>query len=169
MLRACTATTEPCPARRHRLAACSRTGPCGEIGRRIRLKIERRKACWFESGQGHHIREIAVRWEQRGTPGNAVGCSSLDPLDNVLQMFSPQQPVGGMGNISAGDRVSAFSRRLRPMRTMPDGSRRPVKFDGIRGDYVIDRKWKFVTEAHARAQIVRQSDVSTQHRLIGVA
>ncbi len=25
------------------------------------------------------------------------------------------------------------------MRTMPDGSKRPVKFDGVRGDYVIDR------------------------------
>lgn len=54
------------------------------------------------------------------------------------------------------------------MRTMPDGSRRPVKFDGVRGDYVIDRKWKVINAPHARAQIVRQSDVSTQHRLIGV-
>ena len=29
-------------------------GPCGGIGRRARLKIEFRKECWFESGQGHH-------------------------------------------------------------------------------------------------------------------
>lgn len=27
------------------------------------------------------------------------------------------------------------------MRTMPDGSKRPVKFDGIQAEYVIDRKW----------------------------
>jgi hypothetical protein len=30
--------------------------PCGGIGRRARLKIEFRKECWFDSGQGHqHI------------------------------------------------------------------------------------------------------------------
>jgi hypothetical protein len=27
--------------------------PCGGIGRRARLKIEFRKECWFDSGQGH--------------------------------------------------------------------------------------------------------------------
>src|ERR1700722_13289118 len=30
-------------------------GPCGGIGRRARLKIEFRKECWFDSGQGHQI------------------------------------------------------------------------------------------------------------------
>src|SRR3954454_14250859 len=28
-------------------------GPCGGTGRRARLKIEFRKECWFDSGQGH--------------------------------------------------------------------------------------------------------------------
>ena len=28
--------------------------PCGGIGRRARLKIEFRKECWFDPGQGHH-------------------------------------------------------------------------------------------------------------------
>jgi hypothetical protein len=31
-------------------------GPCGGIGRRARLKIEFRKECWFDSGQGHQSR-----------------------------------------------------------------------------------------------------------------
>src|SRR6478735_673308 len=31
-------------------------GPCGGTGRRARLKIEFRKECWFDSGQGHHSR-----------------------------------------------------------------------------------------------------------------
>lgn len=53
------------------------------------------------------------------------------------------------------------------MRTMPDGSKRPVKFDGIQGDYVIDRKWKVVDAPRARAQLLRQSEVLAQHRLIG--
>jgi hypothetical protein len=30
--------------------------PCGGIGRRARLKIEFRKECWFDSGQGHQER-----------------------------------------------------------------------------------------------------------------
>lgn len=30
------------------------------------------------------------------------------------------------------------------MRTMPDGSKRPVKFDGVQGEYVIDRKFRVV-------------------------
>ena len=54
------------------------------------------------------------------------------------------------------------------MRTMPDGSKRPVKFDGIQGDYVIDRKWKVVDAPRARIQLLRQSEVLAQHRLIGI-
>ena len=54
------------------------------------------------------------------------------------------------------------------MRTMADGSKRPVKFDGIQGDYVIDRKWKVVDAPRARAQILRQSQVLAEHRLIGL-
>ena len=54
------------------------------------------------------------------------------------------------------------------MRTMADGSKRPVKFDGIQGDYVIDRKWKVVDAPRARAQLLRQSKVLAEHRLIGV-
>jgi hypothetical protein len=33
--------------------------PCGGIGRRARLKIEFRKECWFDSGQGHQIEKIS--------------------------------------------------------------------------------------------------------------
>jgi hypothetical protein len=53
------------------------------------------------------------------------------------------------------------------MRTMPDGSKRPVKFDGIRGEYVIDRKWKVVDAPHARAQVRRQTQALSEHRLMG--
>lgn len=53
------------------------------------------------------------------------------------------------------------------IRTMPDHSKRPVKFDGIQGDYVIDRKWKIVNAPRSRAQVVRQADVLAQHRLLG--
>ena len=35
--------------------------PCGGIGRRARLKIEFRKECWFDSGQGHHPPSLKLR------------------------------------------------------------------------------------------------------------
>ncbi|KQS03233.1 hypothetical protein ASG11_02300 [Sphingomonas sp. Leaf357] len=53
-------------------------------------------------------------------------------------------------------------------RTMPDGSKRPVKFDGVQGDYMIDRKWGVRDAARGRAQAVRQSEVLAQHRSIGL-
>ncbi len=53
------------------------------------------------------------------------------------------------------------------MRTMPDGSKRPVKFDGVRGDFLIDRKWSVSGKPRAIGQILRQSEVLAQHRLIG--
>jgi hypothetical protein len=52
------------------------------------------------------------------------------------------------------------------MRTLADGSMRPVKFDGIQGDYVIDRKWSVVDRPRARAQLLRQSQGLAEHRLI---
>lgn len=43
-------------------------GPCGGTGRRARLKIEFRKECWFDSGQGHQsgIRPALRKIEKRG-------------------------------------------------------------------------------------------------------
>ncbi|MEG3125005.1 hypothetical protein [Sphingomonas sp. GB1N7] len=54
------------------------------------------------------------------------------------------------------------------MRTMPNGSKRPVKFDGVQGDYVIDRKWGVRDAPRALAQLKRQSEVLAQHRVIGI-
>jgi hypothetical protein len=55
-------------------------------------------------------------------------------------------------------------------RTMPDGSKRRVKFDGREGggEYPIDRKLGVSGKPRSVAQILRQSDVLAQHRLIGI-
>jgi hypothetical protein len=42
-----------------------------------------------------------------------------------------------------------------------------VKFDGVQGDYVVDRKLGVRLQPRARAQVMRQTDVLSQHRLIG--
>ena len=39
--------------------------PCGGIGRRARLKIEFRKECWFDSGQGHHRKLKALNSQDK--------------------------------------------------------------------------------------------------------
>lgn len=54
------------------------------------------------------------------------------------------------------------------MRTLPDGSRRPVKFDDFLGEYVIDRKFSVSGKPRAIAQILRQSEVLAQNRQIGI-
>jgi hypothetical protein len=51
---------------------------------------------------------------------------------------------------------------------MPDGSKRPVKFDGVQGEYVIDRKLKVVDAPRARDKLLRQAQALSEHRLIGV-
>lgn len=48
-------------------------------------------------------------------------------------------------------------------RKMADGSTRLVKFDGIDGDHLIDRKWKVTDDPNARAQVLRQSEALAQH------
>lgn len=51
-------------------------------------------------------------------------------------------------------------------RTMPDGTKRPVKFDGLDGEYMIDRKWSVVTAPKAKEQALRQSEALSQHNMI---
>gem|GEM_PF-7026635 len=72
----------PCGGGAHRLALCPRC-PCGEIGRRDRLKIGCRKACWFESGQGHHFflrktARVPRRAAVVSAAGERVGLRSKD-------------------------------------------------------------------------------------------
>ncbi len=87
--------------RRHRVAVRPPTRyratlrcPCGEIGRRIRLKIERRKACWFESGQGHHSLESRTVEDGAGhlmVTRERARWLGLDLLENVALMFGLQR------------------------------------------------------------------------------
>lgn len=82
----------------------------------------------------------------------------------VKETLKPDEPWTAYNDSATGARAGQAPTL---MRTMPDGSKRPVKFDGIQGDYVIDRKWGVRDAPHARAQILRQSQVLAQHRLTG--
>lgn len=113
------------------------------------------------------------------TPGAALGkISALRRLRGVAPRTSYDPPQIGWVKENLGrdtpaklynDSATGAQPGQAPtlMRTMPDGSKRPVKFDGIQGEYVIDRKWSVVNRHRARAQLLRQSEVLAQHRLIG--
>jgi hypothetical protein len=63
------------------------TSPCGGIGRRARLKIEFRKECWFDSGQGHQmLRSFGMASHPR-LPDEAswVGCASAQVSDSIFK------------------------------------------------------------------------------------
>jgi hypothetical protein len=53
-------------------------------------------------------------------------------------------------------------------RMMPDGTTRLVKFDGVDGSIMIDRKLSIVTTSKAQAQALRQSEVLNQNGLTGL-
>jgi filamentous hemagglutinin len=52
-------------------------------------------------------------------------------------------------------------------RTMADGTKRLVKFDGVDGQVMIDRKVSIVTTQKAMDQALRQSEVLQQNGLTG--
>ncbi|MCM2263201.1 hemagglutinin [Ralstonia solanacearum] len=52
-------------------------------------------------------------------------------------------------------------------RKMEDGSTRLVKFDGVDGDVMVDRKLSVVTTEKAKDQALRQSEVLSQNGLTG--
>lgn len=49
------------------------------------------------------------------------------------------------------------------MRTLADGTKRPVKFDGIDGKHLIDRKWNLTSRPNSKKQILRQDAVLREH------
>ena len=50
---------------------------------------------------------------------------------------------------------------------MPDGSTKLVKFDGVDGSVMVDRKTAVVTTPKAKNQATRQSEVLRQNNMTG--
>lgn len=128
---------------------------------------------------GHATGSVAGNTALAILPGAALGkVSALRRLPEAPPRVSYDPPEIGwvkenLGPEKAWTQYNDSATGARPgqaptlMRTMPDGSKRPVKFDGIQGEYVIDRKFTVVNRPRARAQLLRQSEVLAQHRLIG--
>jgi hypothetical protein len=53
-------------------------------------------------------------------------------------------------------------------RTLQDGSKQSVKFDGVQGETLIDRKRSVNSGPRAKAQTFRQSEVLSQHNVVAV-
>jgi filamentous hemagglutinin len=52
-------------------------------------------------------------------------------------------------------------------RTLPDGTKAQVKFDGIDGNVLIDRKTSITTFPKSKSQAMRQSEALSQNGLTG--
>lgn len=101
----------------------------------------------------------------RRFPGPAVPINYDPPqVGWVKENLGSDKPWVQYNNDATGARPG-----LAPtlMRTMPDGSKRPVKFDGMEREFPNDRKMKVVDSPKGRAQAVRQSEALTQNGLIG--
>ncbi|WP_374128134.1 hypothetical protein [Sphingomonas sp. 28-62-11] len=78
-----------------------------------------------------------------------------------------------LGRDSPAKRYNDSAPNARPgmaptlMRTMADGSKRPVKFDGTLGEYMEDWKLKVVNAPRARAQVARQTQALEENGAIG--
>ena len=114
-------------------------------------------------------------------PGVAMGrLAALRRLRNAGPPAPPYTPPDirwvkeSLGDESAFKRYNDAAFGARPgqapaiRRTMPDGSKRPVKFDGLQGDTLIDRKLGVDGRQHAVDQMLRQSQALSENNLRAV-
>lgn len=82
-----------------------------------------------------------------------------------------KNPAKDYNDSATGARSNVETRRGQApalKRAMSDGTTRFVKFDGVDGRAMIDRKWSIARSRKAKDQALRQSDVLKQHGLIGI-
>jgi hypothetical protein len=72
-------------------------GPCGGIGRRARLKIEFRKECWFDSGQGHQ----GIRVATAATQQNQETHSKPNSLIRGVSILTGSTANSRLGSVSS--------------------------------------------------------------------
>ncbi|MGP8485712.1 hemagglutinin repeat-containing protein [Paraburkholderia fungorum] len=110
------------------------------------------------------------------TPGNVPSNATISSGKSDDQVRWVDENAG-MGQSARDYNDSATGARSNPEtqkgqapaleRTMPDGSTRIVKFDGVDGDVMIDRKVSVVTTDKAKDQAIRQSEALAQNGLTG--
>jgi filamentous hemagglutinin len=113
----------------------------------------------------------ALKTKSDATVKNAVGASG-DLASSKVKWVDEN---AGMSSRARDYNDSATGARSNPAtqsgqapaleRTMPDGSTRLVKFDGVDGDVLVDRKISVVTTSKSKDQALRQSDVLSQNGL----
>ena len=101
-----------------------------------------------------------IRGATRGTP-EIIWIDENAGLKGLAKSYN-DSAIGARSNVlTKSGQAPALER------TMPDGTIRVVKFDGVDGNVMIDRKLSIVTTDKAKSQALRQSDVLRQHGLTG--
>lgn len=95
----------------------------------------------------------------------AAAASKVKWVDENASMSSTAQSYNdsATGALSNPAMLSGQAPALE--RTMPDGTVRTVKFDGLDGNVLIDRKVSVVTTNKAKDQALRQSEALSQKGL----
>jgi filamentous hemagglutinin len=97
----------------------------------------------------------------------SLAASKVKWVDENASMSRTAQAYNDSATGARSNPATQSSQAPALERTMPDGSTRIVKFDGVEGDVMIDRKISVVTTERAKDQALRQSDALTQNGLTG--
>jgi len=123
--------------------------------------------------------DLAGISRRRGDPGNGSfdGDGDFDGFDKPFRGAKPEvkfvDESASMSDRARRFEDSAIGARSNPVtrsgqapqltRKLTDGTERPVRFDGLEGDVLIDRKLSVVTTKKAQNQAVRQSEALSQN------
>ncbi|WP_205205202.1 hypothetical protein, partial [Azonexus hydrophilus] len=134
---------------------------------------EERGAIW---GAATGMLAAAVAGRMAGL-GGVKGAGNLADGELAASKVKWVDERAGMSRAARDYNDSATGARSNPVtqsgqapvleRTMPDGTTRQVKFDGVDGDVMIDRKISIVTTDKAKDQALRQSEALSQNGLAG--
>lgn len=116
---------------------------------------------------------VRCYYKSKGDKDPAVSYGVIWPnadIKIVDENVSMRDEARDYNDSAEGARSNAETRKSQAPaieRTLPDGSKRLVKFDGIEDNVMIDRKLAVVTTKKAKNQAKRQSEALEQNNLTG--
>ena len=93
--------------------------------------------------------------------------SKIKWIDENAGMSSRARDYNDSATGARSNAVTQMGQAPALERTLPDGSARAVKFDGVDGNVLVDRKISVVTTSKSKDQALRQSEALSQNGLTG--
>lgn len=138
----------------------------GKVGKLLKTKFKKADV----PSQAVESAERAIESTRPKTVGDGFTYSESGKVRWVEENVSMSKSAHDYDDGAIGARSNPVTqRRLVPSieRTLPDGTKVPVKFDGIDGDVLIDRKRSITTFPKSKDQALRQSQALKENGLTG--